>query len=300
MTELLDIRPEVAVALAEGRPVVALETTVLAHGLPPPHNLETARAMERASQTLQREYEIRRLIEERMRVDYNELSVARDQVPIIELRVMATERVLEGNHRMLRPGQEYTITQVVSTREDPGPGAESGVTVVIYCQPLDVGAFAAGYVRGVRLVTPVTYGVPDSAPGEGAKDGAQVIPLMTNQEGSITECSGANFMFVRDGRIKLPDRHNVLPGVSMQTVLELADELGLAVDEDDYCTYDVYTADEAFISSTRFCMLPVAAVNGYGLPASVPGPTTARLLDAWRDLVGVDFVRRALEHAPDA
>lgn len=48
MTELLDIRPEVAAALAEGRPVVALETTVLAHGLPPPHNLETARAMERA------------------------------------------------------------------------------------------------------------------------------------------------------------------------------------------------------------------------------------------------------------
>ena len=56
----------------------------------------TARAKERASQTLQREFEIRRLIEERMRVDYNEISVARDQVPIIEQRVMATERVLEG------------------------------------------------------------------------------------------------------------------------------------------------------------------------------------------------------------
>ena len=56
----------------------------------------TARAKESASQTLQREFEIRRLIEERMRVDYNEISVARDQVPIIEQRVMATERVLEG------------------------------------------------------------------------------------------------------------------------------------------------------------------------------------------------------------
>ena len=56
----------------------------------------TARAKERASQTLQREFEIRRLIEERMRVDYNELSVARDQVPIIEQRVMATEQVLVG------------------------------------------------------------------------------------------------------------------------------------------------------------------------------------------------------------
>ncbi len=55
-----------------------------------------ARAKERASQTLQREFEIRRLIEERTRVNYNELSTSRDQVPIIEQRVMATEHVLEG------------------------------------------------------------------------------------------------------------------------------------------------------------------------------------------------------------
>ncbi len=48
MEDRFDIRPEVAAALAEGRPVVALETTVIAHGLPAPRNLEAARAMERA------------------------------------------------------------------------------------------------------------------------------------------------------------------------------------------------------------------------------------------------------------
>ncbi len=47
ITELLDIRPEVRDALAAGRPVVALESTVIAHGLPEPHNLETALGMER-------------------------------------------------------------------------------------------------------------------------------------------------------------------------------------------------------------------------------------------------------------
>ena len=56
----------------------------------------TSRAKERASQTIQREYETRRLIEERTRVNYNEISVARDQVPVIEQQVLATERVLEG------------------------------------------------------------------------------------------------------------------------------------------------------------------------------------------------------------
>ena len=55
---------------------------------------------------------------------------------------------------------------------------------------------------------------------------------------------GGNFMFVVDGRIKLPDRSNVLPGVSMKTVLELAEGTGVGVDEDDYCTGDIYPADE--------------------------------------------------------
>ncbi len=48
MSGLLDIRPEVAAALGQGRPVVALETSLIAHGLPAPQNLATARAMERA------------------------------------------------------------------------------------------------------------------------------------------------------------------------------------------------------------------------------------------------------------
>src|SRR5262245_51104431 len=45
----LDVRPEVAAALADGRPVVALESTLIAHGLPWPANLETARAAEAAA-----------------------------------------------------------------------------------------------------------------------------------------------------------------------------------------------------------------------------------------------------------
>ena len=58
------------------------------------------------------------------------------------------------------------------------------------------------------------------------------------------------------------------------------------------------TADEAFISSTRYCMLPVATLNGYRLGNELPGPVTIRLLGAWRNMVGMDFVRQALEHLP--
>jgi branched-subunit amino acid aminotransferase/4-amino-4-deoxychorismate lyase len=105
-------------------------------------------------------------------------------------------------------------------------------------------------------------------------------------------------MFVRDGRIKLPDRSKVLPGISMATILDLAEPLGIGVDEGRYSTHDVYDADEALVSGTRYCLLPVATVNGVSLGHEIPGPVTRRLIEAWSQKVGLDFVDQALSHLP--
>ncbi|MCH8061701.1 MAG: aminotransferase class IV [Chloroflexi bacterium] len=212
----------------------------------------------------------------------------------IEEMERITSSIVESNAALLGPGEELSVTQIVSVVPPLSEGQETIVNVVIYCQPLDFSAFARGYVDGVRLVTPATYGAGLSE-GDSKTGGRQVFPLMTNQDGIITECKGANFMFAKDGRIKLPDRGNVLPGVSMHTVLELVESLRLGVDEGEYSPYDVYEADEAFVSSTRYCMLPVASLNGYALGGDIPGPLTSRLLDAWRDQVGMDFVQQALD-----
>ena len=213
-------------------------------------------------------------------------AVSRTEMEVI------TQDILEANRPLLGPRDEFIVTQVVSTSPVNSPESASEVNVVVHCQLLDFTAFARSYTHGVRVITPATYGVPREDSGQ------QILTLMTSREGSITECTGANFMFVRDGRIKLPDRHNVLPGVSMQTVLDLADSQGIAIDEDDYATGDVYESDEAFVSSTRYCMLPVASLNGLALGEELPGPLTRRLLDAWRSMVGVDFVQQALDHLP--
>ena len=71
--------------------------------------------------------------------------------------------------------------------------------------------------------------------------------LKTDQKGYITECKRANFMFVKDGRIMLPDRSAALHGISMVTVLELAESMGIPVDEGRYSTSDVYAAGGAYI-----------------------------------------------------
>ena len=81
----------------------------------------------------------------------------------------------------------------------------------------------------------------------------------------------------------------------MQTVLEIADYLGIDVDEGLYNQGRLYDADEAFVSSTRYCLLPVATINGYPLGDSVPGPVTGSLLSRWKEIVRVDFVQRTLD-----
>ncbi|MCH8205964.1 MAG: aminotransferase class IV [Chloroflexi bacterium] len=209
-------------------------------------------------------------------------------------------KVLEANREALGDGDEFVLTQVVSQVPAQSPNDEPTVNVVIHCQFLDFAGFARGYVKGVRVITPATYAVPKQSPQSTASEARQrVYLLMTSTEGSITECQGGNFMFVQDGRIKLPDRRNVLPGISMETVLELAEPLGIPVDEGDYPTHDVYVAEEAFVSSTRHCLVPVDTVNGLRLANELPGPVTRAMLDAWRELVGMDFVQQALDHLPD-
>jgi hypothetical protein len=184
---------------------------------------------------------------------------------------------------------------VVSVGPAASGGAKPGVNVILHCQFIDFTEFAQGYGSGVRVVTPVTYSVPPQA-ADGA--GQETMSLMTDDEGDITECRHANFMFVKDGRIKLPDRRNVLPGISMEAVLEFAESLDIPVDEGDYSSADVYDADEAFVSGTRFCVLPVATLNGVKLSDEVPGSVTRRLLGAWSDAVGVDIAQQAMSNLP--
>ena len=60
-----------------------------------------------------------------------------------------------------------------------------------------------------------------------------------------------------------------------------------------YSALNVYESDEAFVSSTWFCIQPVATLNGVALGEGVPGSVTAALTEAWSDLVGLDFVAQA-------
>lgn len=123
-------------------------------------------------------------------------------------------------------------------------------------------------------------------------------PILSDSRGNVTEGVGYNFFVVTDGVIRTAGDRSVLQGVSRAMVFEVARELGIPVVEEDLQPYDVYAADEAFLTSTSPCVLPVTRVDRRPIGAGVPGPVVARLLRTWGEIVGVDIVAQAERCAP--
>jgi branched-chain amino acid aminotransferase len=228
----------------------------------------------------------------------------------IEEMSEATEGVIEANRHMLGPNDDFTVTQIVSRGLMNRP--QHGSNVVIYSTPIAFANFARQYVEGVRVVNPATRRNPPQSLSPKAKIGnkmnhliadfeakdrdPEAVSLMLDLNGNIAECTGANFAFVVDGRLKVPNRRHVLPGIGMETVLEVAENQGIPIDEDDYTPFDVYQADEAFVMGSSTSLLPARSLNGWQVGDELPGPITRALTAAYGDLAGVNIVDQALSH----
>jgi branched-chain amino acid aminotransferase len=102
---------------------------------------------------------------------------------------------------------------------------------------------------------------------------------------------------VERGTIVSPTPVNILPGVSRATVIDLAGKLGIPFVERDIQVFGVMNADEAFATSTPYCLMPVTKINGVPIGDGKPGPMFRRLLEAWSQEVGVDIGKQIVEGA---
>ena len=80
--------------------------------------------------------------------------------------------------------------------------------------------------------------------------------ILLDHHGNLSEGVGSNLFIVEDGVIATPQDLYVLCGISRETVIDLAGEIGITVVKKDIDLYDAYNADEAFITSTSFLCLP--------------------------------------------
>lgn len=232
--------------------------------------------------------------------------------------IRLSEEVLERNLHLIGPEDDYWVGQRVTRGVDPVAGetpTETGPTVVIECTPLPLKARAHYYRDGIEIVVPSTRRVPPTSLSPRAKSHNYLNMIIGEQEakatnpnawavlldenGNLAEGIGSNIFVVREGRIYTPSERYVLPGVSRAVAIEMAAGLGIEVVEGDIDLFDAYVADEAFVTSTSFCICPVRSINGKRMAeAAIPGPVTKQLMDAYVRHVGHDWVAQYLRHLP--
>lgn len=119
--------------------------------------------------------------------------------------------------------------------------------------------------------------------------------LMLDTDGFVAEGSGDNFFIVKDNSVISPEGRNILRGISRDYVAEICKQVGINYIEKNIDQYDVYTADEAFMSGTPFCMLPVTSLNRSKIGDGNPGNIFNLLINKWSENVGVDIKKQIKE-----
>jgi len=226
-----------------------------------------------------------------------------------------SEEVLALNRHLLGPGEDYWLAQRISRGVGRVPGDNwdhYGPNVIVDCVPLPLRERAKHFRDGIEVVTPSLRRTPPDSLSPRAKMHQYLNLVLADREvkaqkpeawavlldvnGNLSEGQGSNIFLVRDARLLTPKERYVLPGVSRQAVIDLAGSLEIPADEQDIDLYDAYTADECFLTSTSLCICGVRSLNGRTFAAgAVPGPVTQRLIEAYKELVGCDFVAQYLQ-----
>ena len=122
---------------------------------------------------------------------------------------------------------------------------------------------------------------------EGKQAGAGEA-LMLNAEGYVVECSGDNIFFVKDGTVVTPPTHiGILEGVTRNTVIDLARNLGLVVEEKIFTRHDLYTADECFLTGTAAEVIPVVKIDRRVIGNGSPGVVTRKLIEEFHHITSL-------------
>ncbi len=246
---------------------------------------------------------------------FRSLRYARLEIDLSPEKLTAiTLDLVAHNAQFLSEGEDLGINHFVTAGEVRSYArlidrpVRTTPTVAILTFPLPFELYAGRMQTGIHLVTPSVRQIPPECLDPRLKcrsrmhyyladrEARQVDPeasaLLLDLAGRITETSTANFLMVERGTIASPPAAHTLAGISRQTVIDLAAQLGIPFVEREIWLFDALNAGEAFLTSTPYCLMPVSRINGVAIGDGRPGPICRRLLEAWSQQVGLDIVKQ--------
>jgi branched-chain amino acid aminotransferase len=228
----------------------------------------------------------------------------------------ACYRVIEVNDHLFEDDDEHRLMIDVSRGllgiYESIEGLEKGTNVIIADFPLKWTVKSMGklFDQGINAVITSQRAIPSRLMDPKIKNRSRLFYLMANieasqisgdnnwallldEDGFISEGTGDNFFIVKGDKVITPEGRNILKGISRQYVLEeLCLKLGLTPVEKNIEAYDVYNADEAFMTGTPFCMLPVTSLNGLKIGEGKVGNIFNKLINLWGKNTNTNIVNQ--------
>ena len=125
-----------------------------------------------------------------------------------------------------------------------------------------------------------------------ARQAGALEAIMLNDAGFVAECTGDNIFIVHQGRLMTPAaQQGALKGITRDTIFSVAQALSLPAEEHDLTRYDLWNADECFLTGTGAEVIPVVKLDGREIGDGKPGPVTSRVLAEFRRRVFIEGTR---------
>src|SRR5215204_819718 len=121
-----------------------------------------------------------------------------------------------------------------------------------------------------------------------ANNGGCEEAIMLNSEGYISECTGDNVFIIKAGQMFTPPLSaGALYGITRSVVMDMARENSITVSEPNLTRYDLFNADECFLTGTGAELIPVVKIDGRVIGTGKPGPITKSLVAKYKALTQV-------------
>lgn len=230
----------------------------------------------------------------------------------MEAAILETIKVNEGEfasddeHRIM-----IDVTRGLLSIYQGVVGTHQGLNIIIADFPLrwTVRGMGELFDKGINAVIPSQRAIPASLIDPKVKSRSRIHYLMANMQISnyegnrnwallldtdnyVAEGTGDNFFLVKDGTLLTPEPRNILRGISREYVFELCKSMGIEYRECNLDVYDIVNADEAFMTGTPFCMLPVTTLDGQEIGTGKPGLMFHKLIEKWGSNVHMDIIKQ--------
>ena len=222
------------------------------------------------------------------------LSEIRIRPPMPRAALKGIVREVLRRNRVVNGMVYLQVTRGVAKRDHVFPSPEVRASLVVTAKTMNPAVNAAKYAAGIKAVT-----VPDNRWGrvdiktvgllpnvlarQQAKEAGAQEAIFVDAEGHVTE-GGATNLWIVDKAWKLvtrPADHAILRGITRTTLMDVADRLGLPVEERRFSVAEMLEAREVFITGATTICLPVVSIDGASIANAHPGMTAQKIRDAF-------------------